>query len=314
MINAGPTGDLAVATRIRKRDSPERSPLSARRTGRVLRVQEAIALRSHGDEPDAAAGVSGLFWFLWSAAGIVTVLAALAAWVLVRPESRRARIALFAVSACYLASSLYVVSHPAGQLLAAGYRPLVASDVPRGRTAIVLLGSGIFTAKAWDGSRYSVLDRTTAPRVLEAFRLYQSLQPAWVVSSGGNLRDDSIVEPAGLTMRTALIQLGVPPERIAIETRSKTTRDEATIIKEMLPGLAVDHVVLVTTQLHMRRSVGVFRAAGITVIPAIAPEPTGLDDWWAWLLPTDAGFNESKALVHEVAGILYYAVRGWYRY
>ena len=257
--------------------------------------------------------MSSLLWFLWSAAGVLSVLVFLAAWAYLRPNSRRARTVLLTAIAFYFLTTLYVVSHPAGQLLATGYRPLTPSEIPRGRTAIVLLGSGIFTAEGWDGSRYSVLDRTTAPRVLEAFRLYRLIQPAWIVSSGGNLREDSIVEPAGLTMKNALIQLGVPPELIAIETRSKTTHDEADIVKGMLPELGVDQIVLVTTELHMRRSVGAFRAAGISVIPAIAPEPTGLDDWWAWFLPTDAAFNESKALAHEVVGILYYAVRGWYR-
>jgi len=284
--------------------------------GRVLRVRQDDdhhGLQSRDDDPEAARGVSGLFFFVWSAAGISSVFVGLATWVLARPVSRRARTSLLAAAVFYFASSLYVVSHPAGQLLAAGYRPLKAADVPRGRTAIVVLGSGIFTAKAWDGSRYSVLDRTTAPRVLEAFRVYRLVEPAWIVTSGGNLREDSIAEPAGLTMKTALVQMGVPRERIAIETRSKTTHDEAEIIKGMLPALGVDHVVLVTTELHMRRSVGTFRAVGIPVIPAIAPEPTGLDDRWAWFLPTDTAFNESKSLAHELVGIFYYAVRGWYR-
>ena len=257
--------------------------------------------------------MSESFWFLWSTAGVISVLTALAAWAYFRPNSQRGRIALLGAIVFYFLTSLYGVSHPVGQLLAAGYRPLTTKDVPSGRTAIVLLGSGIYTAKGWDGSRYSVLDRTTAPRVLEAFRLYRLIQPAWIVSSGGNLREDWIVEPAGLTMKNALIQLGVPADRIASETRSKTTHDEAEIIKGMLPALKVDQIVLVTTQLHMRRSVGTFRAAGVQVIPAIAPEPTGLDDWFLWFVPTDTGFNETKALLHELVGILYYAVRGWYR-
>jgi uncharacterized SAM-binding protein YcdF (DUF218 family) len=257
--------------------------------------------------------VSTLFWFFSSTAGVIALLAALAIWVYRRPHSRPARTFLITVSACYLLATIYAFSHPLGQLLAAGYRPLTAADIPAGRSAVVLLGSGIYTAKGWDGSRYSVLDRTTAPRVLEAFRLYRLVQPVSIISSGGNLREDSIVEPAGLTMKNALVDLGVPQDRILVETRSKTTHDEAEIVKAMLPSLDVQTVFLVTTELHMRRSVGTFRAAGLTVVPAIAPEPQGLDDWPLWFLPSDAGFSESKALGHELLGILYYAARGWYR-
>jgi uncharacterized SAM-binding protein YcdF (DUF218 family) len=325
--NADLIGGLAAVMKIRRRGFQRRKPRRVRsallaqghrgQRGRkpaaARRIQGRAGRRSEIDHEQPAGGVSSLFWFLWSTAGVVSVLAVLAAWTCLRPNSRSARSSLLAAIAFYFLTTLYLVSHPAGQLLASGYRPLVPSDIPEGRTAIVLLGSGIYTAKGWDGARYSVLDRTTAPRVLEAFRLYRMIPAAWIISSGGNLREDSPIEPAGLTMRNALIQLGVPAEQIAVETKSRTTHDEAEIVKAMLPSLAIDHVVLVTTQLHMRRSVGTFRAAGVAVIPAIAPEPIGVDSWAAWIVPTDTGFTEFKALAHELVGILYYTLRGWYR-
>ena len=114
-------------------------------------------------------------------------------------------------------------------------------------------------------------------------------------------------------MAESLVTLGVPKERILVETESRTTPDEATVIKDMLTAHPVDRVVLVTSQFHMRRSVGTFKAAGIDVIPAIVREPQAFDTWWEKLLPTDKGLKDSAMAAHEVLGIVAYAVRGWYR-
>ena len=82
----------------------------------------------------------------------------------------------------------------------------------------------------------------------------------------------------------------------------------------MLSAHPVDHVVLVTSQFHMRRSVGTFKAAGIEVIPAIVREPQAFDTWLEKLVPTDKGLKDSAMAAHEILGIVAYAVRGWYRF
>ena len=61
--------------------------------------------------------------------------------------------------------------------------------------------------------------------------------------------------------------------------------------------------MLVTSQFHMRRSVGAFKAAGIDVIPAIAREPQAFDTWLEKLVPTDKGLKDSAMAAHELLGI-----------
>ena len=78
----------------------------------------------------------------------------------------------------------------------------------------------------------------------------------------------------------------------------------------MLPSLHVDHVILVTSGMHMRRSLGVFRAAGIDAIPAIANEPDSTKGWRDRFLPTGYGLGEASLVAHEVAGLAYYTLRG----
>ena len=143
--------------------------------------------------------------------------------------------------------------------------------------------------------------------------MFRLLDADVLVSSGGLIRPTPRTWPSGLTMAEDLVRLGVPRDRIIVEAESTTTRHEAVLVNELLRAHPVDRVVLVTSQFHMRRSVGTFRAAGIEVIPAIAREPDGVDEWWEKLIPTDKGVEESAMAAHELAGLVTYAVRGWYR-
>ena len=85
------------------------------------------------------------------------------------------------------------------------------------------------------------------------------------------------------------------------------------IIKEILAQRPVDQVVLVTSSVHMRRSVGTFRAVGLPVIPAIAHETPSFERLWGQLIPSDKGLEETGMVAHEVMGLVVYRLRGWYR-
>jgi uncharacterized SAM-binding protein YcdF (DUF218 family) len=72
-------------------------------------------------------------------------------------------------------------------------------------------------------------------------------------------------------------------------------------------------VILVTSETHMRRSLGTFRAQGIQAVPAIAREPAPVMPWIAWIIPTEGGLQRAADVWHEIIGLGYYLVRGWYR-
>ena len=115
-------------------------------------------------------------------------------------------------------------------------------------------------------------------------------------------------------MRDELVRLGVPESRILIESRSGNTHDEAVIVKPMLASLHVDRVILVTSELHMWRAVGAFRATGVDVIPAKARGVFTTLPWYLWIAPSNEGLNEGALLAHEVFGIPYYFARGWFKF
>jgi uncharacterized SAM-binding protein YcdF (DUF218 family) len=257
--------------------------------------------------------VTALVTYFFSAGGALLLLSIGTLWIWRRPHSTPARRFLLTVTIVYTVLSVHGISYATGRLLVAGFRPFATHDVPPGRAAIVVLGSGTFTARDWDERRFAILDRPAASRVLEAYRLFTMTDAAWIISSGGLVIPSKLEEPSGATMREALIRLGVPAERILVETTSRTTRDEAVIVRDMLDPLDIQTVILVTSELHMRRSIGAFRAEGVMAVPAIARHPPPAMSWFGWLIPSKAGLEEAATVWHEILGISYYFVRGWYR-
>ena len=252
-------------------------------------------------------------WFVFSGGGIIVFISLTAFWLVASRGSRAARRLMAGLVAFYWLAASEFTADALRALMAAPYAPLTREAVPAGTTAVVLLGSGGSGVLDWDGAQFAVSDRIGAARLLEAARVFRLVGADYIISSGGVGIVSRRAQSSGIVMAQALATLGVPKDQVVVESRSSNTRDEAVIVREMLATRPVDHIVLVTSQLHMRRSVGTFRAAGLETIPAIAREPESYDSWWLKAVPSDKALEETGLAAHEVAGIVVYALRGWYR-
>jgi uncharacterized SAM-binding protein YcdF (DUF218 family) len=248
-----------------------------------------------------------------SSGGLVIIFLVLAIWI-ARAPSRVARRLLLVVAILFAIVSIYAGQFLLAQAIVGSLRPFTTTDaVPNRRTAVVILGSGSVGVEDWDGTRYSVPDRPAMARVLEASRVVKLVDPAIVISSGGSPHPDRRIVPTGETMRDMLVTLGVPADRIVVETVSRTTRDEAVVIAPMLREQRAEQVILVTSEDHMRRSIGSFRAVGVEVVPAIARDLRRDVTWMQRWLPGEEGLGTASENAHELLGIVYYALRGWWR-
>lgn len=251
-------------------------------------------------------------YFLFSASGAIVTWIVSAAWLLRRPSPTPARRFAIAAVLCYAAASIHIVPFGVSRLLTLGYHQFTAGDVGRGTTAIVLLGGGDHIVEGWT-DQMTVTTPIEAARVLEAWRVFRLISPAWIISSGGKPDPLDPVEASSLTMRDELVRLGVPRERILLESTSRNTYENAVLVAPMLRSLAVQQLVLVTSDTHMRRSLGTFRAVGLNVVPAIAPDPRLPVRWFWWVLPTAEGLELSGDVAHELLGIPFYWLRGRWR-
>lgn len=100
-------------------------------------------------------------------------------------------------------------------------------------------------------------------------------------------------------------QLGVASEDIVVENRSRTTGESARLTADLLHQRGVSRILLVTSALHLPRSVLLFRRAGVEVVPYPAeftaqPRSFQLRSF----IPVLARFSLVDAALHEYFGLL----------
>ncbi|MBT5706355.1 YdcF family protein [Verrucomicrobia bacterium] len=101
--------------------------------------------------------------------------------------------------------------------------------------------------------------------------------------------------------------LDVPLEHIGL---CANTFEEAKAVKLLVDSRGWSRVILVTSALHMKRAEGVFRSAGVPVIPVACdfrsfPLPP------AYLIPSARRLRGLGAFLNERIGWAYYRSRGW---
>ncbi len=104
-------------------------------------------------------------------------------------------------------------------------------------------------------------------RFVEAAVLARRYPDAKIVISGGLgsvLLDGEEDATAASRLLTAL---GVAPERLVLEGKSRDTYENALFTKEMVTPKPDEKWLLVTSAFHMPRSMALFQKAGFTVIP-----------------------------------------------
>jgi uncharacterized SAM-binding protein YcdF (DUF218 family) len=193
--------------------------------------------------------------------------------------------------------------------LIGGYTPVQSpSEVPAA-SAIVVLSGGSFTYRT-GGLALDVLSEPTALRALEAARLYRLLGDPLVVASGGAVFPADNPDPESQALGKALVSLGIPQQRIVYESLSRNTLEQAARSKDILQARHIDHFVLVTSAVHMRRSMAVFRAAGLSPYPSASRvRSEGLSEGWPFL-PQQSSLSLSDDAIYDYLALGYYWARG----
>ena len=199
------------------------------------------------------------------------------------------------------------------------WRYLPPQEMPQSEV-IVLLGGG---TESGDYPRPMTEVNSAGDRVLYAAKLHQEGAAPIILASGGNL-DFSTARGAtpAEEMHELLLLMGIEDQAIWQQNRSQNTYEDALYSAELLAENNITEVILVTSAMHMPRSVALFTAQGVSVIPApvdftiteqnwqAAFQP-GFDELLINLLPNTSALGLTTHVLKEYIGMLVYGLRGW---
>lgn len=185
---------------------------------------------------------------------------------------------------------------------------------------IVVLGGG---SKSPAPPRATAEVGEAGDRMIYAASLYQQgVAPRLILSGGGVMVDGTAIYPEANAMAELLAILGVPADALILESRSRNTYENAVEVKRELAALRVERIGLVTSALHMPRSVAIFARQGISVTPLPTDYQVTYADWdfytqpnlavqLANLAPTAGNLDKVSDALKEYIGIAVYWLRGW---
>jgi uncharacterized SAM-binding protein YcdF (DUF218 family) len=176
-----------------------------------------------------------------------------------------------------------------------------------GPGAIVILGGGLKYDEREKPYPLNLNQRTAVRLQYGAHLAKNSMLP--VLVSGGIGASFNVSE-ATVMARTLAEDYGVAAKWQ--EDISLTTAENAVFSAAILKRQGIKKIILVTHAYHMRRSFLVFQAQGLEVVmaPCGFMSGNGVDRWLAWL-PTLGGIEAVFATSHEIAGLMYYRLRGY---
>ena len=136
---------------------------------------------------------------------------------------------------------------------------------PEAVAGIIVLGGGFEGGINLARGGYEL--NSGGDRFVEAAVLARRYPQARVVVTGGTGALLLQGEGDGDTAPRLLIALGVEPERLVLENRSRNTHENAVLTRAMVEPAEGETWLLVTSAFHMPRSVALFRKAGFDVVP-----------------------------------------------
>ena len=109
---------------------------------------------------------------------------------------------------------------------------------------------------------------------------------------------------------TMFVRLGGDPTRIYMDSRPQTTSEDAVYTAAVLKPKPSERWLLVTSALHMPRSVGCFRTAGFQVVPVPVEFRTVESHPFYAFAPGSPALNRLDTAAKEWIGLVAYRLMG----
>jgi uncharacterized SAM-binding protein YcdF (DUF218 family) len=197
------------------------------------------------------------------------------------------------------------------------WQHIPAGKLPKA-DAIVVLGGG--TKPAFP-PRPAVDLSEEGDRVLYGAQLYREGNAPVVITSGGRIDWRGSGPPESGDMAEILKTLGVPASAILQDPTSLNTYQNAVNVRRIVKERGFRRILLVTSAMHMPRSLRIFQRQGIDAIPAptdflIAQQDIKETDSTPQaillnLFPDAGQLENTTRALKEFMGMVIYRLRGW---
>ncbi|MFY7827676.1 MAG: YdcF family protein [Flectobacillus sp.] len=242
---------------------------------------------------------------------IIVIMITLAWGIVTKSAKRRKRLLLISLSLLFIFGNSTLINW--------GYRfwetPPPSNPFAQRYDVGIIISGGMMINRASNSSQ--VFTGKTADRFIQALRLYKKGLLKKILISGGDIS----LSPLGKEhdsetnkTRQILIELGVKPSDILLETQARNTRENALYCAKIIQALPeLKSSILFTSAFHGRRALGCFRKAGLnTKLYSCAVRAVDLgytpDNL---LIPSEQALSEAYQLIHEIIGFVVYKLMGY---
>jgi uncharacterized SAM-binding protein YcdF (DUF218 family) len=251
---------------------------------------------------------SKIFWMIASPINLLLLAALLG---VLMGFGRRARLGC-GLALTAIVALLAIATLPIGAFLIAPLEdrfPVPPPDLPAPE-GIIVLGGAIDDGASQ--ARGETVFNEGGERLTEAVVLAKRYPQARVVYTSGSSAFGGGASTEALQARKFMAQMGIAPERVIIEDKSRNTDENARFTAAIVHPHPSQRWIVVTSAFHMPRSMGVFEKAGFNPIAY----PVAFRTWRTWPENLRLTFEPVRNLrlfeiaVHEWIGLVGYWASG----
>jgi len=176
---------------------------------------------------------------------------------------------------------------------------------------VVLLSGGV-RSLARSVDEFERMLPATFTRATAAYKMMMNESDTQLIVSGGVMRR----LPEATVIGNYLTTLGLPEERLILETESENTYANAVNVTKILIDESIEGPVrIVSSAMHMHRALSAFELAlkdtDIEVCP-VSVDYLGLAKFqtWGWI-PKITALTKFYHLIHEIVALGAYRAKGW---
>ena len=149
-------------------------------------------------------------------------------------------------------------------------------------------------------------------RLLNTIELFHKGVIKNIIISGASGSLSSDMKEADI-LKSFLIRIGVPREKIIVENQSKNTHENAIYTELTCKELEMDKYsfLLITSDYHMRRSLSCFKKTGLNITPFVKESDEFHFDLEYLIVPQTNVLFKWKVLFHEIVGYFMYKLMGY---